>query len=358
MTVISDMALIELIGIGQRADAFSLRVLNPDRSPLGETIDVVGVPAPSLQVDTSRLSSIRTLSNVTILNPPAELDPNFARIQPILTLSNGSPYPLGVFMFGMDERTIYTASEIWTPEMFDEGFLLEQGLDRPWSIDVGGSVLTLFTQIAGSILGPFGIPTDYNVPDVLAASPVSFSVGSTGNAALQPLAELLGCFPPFFDNSGVHSLKLAPAAGAAADHTYTDGTRVFDGTFKATNSKFKAFNRYIVTGDAVSSAAVVGIFDLPDSAPNSYAQTGKRVTAPLHTVTGLTDPALAQQIALVDALTDRTTYATATFSAAADPRHDVFDTVNARGDLYLETGWQMELSSGGAHQHSLSRIWQ
>lgn len=352
----TDPAIIELAGVAQRADLFTFRVLNPDRSPLGTALKIVGNPAATVQVDTGR-ATIRTLSNVVILNPP-NLDVPRIRIQPVLTLANGSEYPLGVFMFGTDARSLSSAGDSWTPELFDETFLLSQNLDRTESIKAGTSVLAGFTRIAGEILNPNGIPTNYQVQDVITATALTYKVGTSRNDALLALAALLGALPPYFDNYGNYTLKAAASATDAPDHTYTTGTRIFDGTSVLTNSFYKAPNEYIVTGDAVNGSPVRGVYNLPDEAPNSYANTGRVVTAPTHVVSGVTDPALAALIARVDAVLDRTTYATAQFAAAADPRHDVFDTVNFLGDMYAETGWQLELSSGGAHSHSLTRLYQ
>lgn len=354
----TDAQIIELDGYVQRSDAFLYRILNTDRSPLAEAVDVVASPAPTVGLDTSRATGMRTMSGVTILSPPTDLIVPRARIQPLLALQNGSLYSLGVLMFGQDTRNLYTGGNIWVPELFDENFLLDQSLPATASRPAGSSVLEFFDALAGAVLGPLGVPVSYTVADVACATPLAYKVGTSRNAALRALAALLGALPPFFDNNGVYTLKGPPNPTDAPDHIYTPGTRVFDGTVSTTDSSYKAPNRYIVVGGDVSGVAIRGVFDIPDSAPHSYAQTGRRVTAPPHTVSGVTDNDLATQIAYVDAITDRTTYTTASFAAAADPRHDAFDSVSLYGDLYLETAWSISCESGGPHSHSLTRVWQ
>jgi hypothetical protein len=347
-------AVLDRIG-GQRADRFVFRLLNANRSPAGPDLLVQESSTPRVQVQTGR-KIMRTCSGVTISNVPADLDPNRMRVQPILTLSDGTVWPLGILMFGtLGERVYATGNEL-APELFDENFLLDQGLDRTWSLEKDASVLATFMAMAAEVLVPLGIPHTYSVQDQPAANPISWKVGSSRLDALNAMATLLGALPPFFDNSGTHRLKAPPQTGSA-DHVYASGGRIFDATTTLSSNRYKAPNRYIVVGDDVSGSPVRGVYDLPDAAPNSLAKTGRVVTAPTHTASGVKDAGLAAQIAYVDALTDKTAYATARFSAAADPRHDVFDSFALFGDLYLETGWDLACVSGGEHSHDGTRQW-
>lgn len=352
----ADSDIIELASGGQRADRFTFPLVGTDRTSLGVNLDAHADSAPSLSVQTTR-TSFRTLSGLVVTDPP-DLDLARTRVRPTLTLSNGSEYHLGVLMFGTNNRSIYASRQEWSPELFDETFLLDQDLPDTYSLATDGSVLTLFTLLAGQVLDPLGIPHQYEVDDVAAANPIVFKVSTSRNAALTALAALLGALPPFFDNEGIYRLKAAQTAGGAADHTYGLGTRIFDGTTTAVDSAYKAPNRYIVTGDDVSGAQVRGVFDLPAAAPNSYANWHRIVTAPSHNVPGVKDQALAEQIAYVDALTDRTAYSMIQFAAAADPRHDIFDSLSVLDVPYLETSWTLGMSSGGEHQHAGTRVWQ
>lgn len=355
MGAITDLEVIEL-ALGQRSDLFRLELLQADRTPLGVTLEAHAASKPTVQVNTAR-TSFRTMSGLLISNPPDD-DLSMLRARPILTLQNGSSYELGVLMFGTDTRRIYTAGNLWVPELFDENFLLDQDLDRSWSLPAGGSVLSFFAEMAGEVLGPLGVPTDYAVDDVPNATPLLYPVGTSRLKALNAMAALLAAFLPFFSNDGTHTLKVAPTVAGAADHVYSTGTRIFDGSAATTSSRYKAPNRYIVVGDDVGGFPVRGVYDLPAAAPNSAFQTGRIVTAPPHRVSGVTDPTLANQIAYVDALTDtKTTYGTATFDAAADPRHDLFDTVDLFGVRYLENGWSLPCVFDADHSHTLTRMW-
>ncbi len=355
MGALTDIGIIEL-ALGQRADLFRIDLVSADRSPLGITLDAHAASTPTVQVNTSR-TSFRTMSGLLVSNPP-DFNLGPVRARPVLTLQNGSEYELGILMFGTDARRVYTAGDLWVPELFDENFLLDQDLDRTWSLPAGGDVLAFFTAMAGEVLDPLGVPTDYQVGTVENATPLTYPVGSSRLTGLKALAALLGAFAPFFANGGAHTLKAAPTLASAADHIYSTGTRIFDGSTTITSSRYKAPNRYIIVGDDVGGFPVRGVYDLPAAAPHSAFNTGQIVTAPPHRASGVKDQTLADQMAYVDALTDtKTTYGTATFDAAADPRHDIFQTVDLFGVRYLETGWQMQCVHDGDHNHDLVRMW-
>lgn len=352
----TDEQLIELDGIGQRRDAFSFNLLNPDRTAAG-ALTVRKDTNPVLQVDTSR-TSMRTLQNIVVPDPPS-LGDNLGRlrVQPVMTLANGSQYKLGVLMFGEDDRNPTSPRTPWMPQLFDEAFLLSQNLDKSWSLPRGGSVLALFTALAAEILDPLGVPHLYEVDDVATDSDLLYPVGSNRNDALQALAKLMAALPPFFDNSGRHRLKQPPSIIMDPDHVYGAGTRIFKDSVTTKNTLYNAPNRYVVIGDNVGGSPVAAYYDLPDIAPHSAAQNGGNVITKSTTVPGVTDPTLAAQIAYVTAITDTQTYGTAEFDAAADPRHDIFQTVNLLQITYLEKGWSLTLREGGPHAHSLARFW-
>lgn len=352
--VISDEDLLDLRGIGQRQDSYTFLLLDSARTVLG-MLTPVADGSPSVQVDTSR-QSFRTVSGFTLIDPPSDIDLTRDRVQPVLTLPNGSSFPLGVLMFGEDSRRIYDRGQVWTPQLFDENFLLDQSLGRTWSLPKDGSVLGFFTDLATTVLDPLGIPHDYDVPDMPSAQAVVKKAGTSRLTAMNESAAALGCFPPYFDNDGVHRLRLAPKVVTVPDHSYGLGTRIFDDTTTLTSSLYKAPNRYIVIGKDLAGGPVRGVYDLPPSAPNSYGMTGRVVTAPVHSIPSITTNELARTAAYVDALTDQTSYRAAEFAAAADPRHGLFESVALFDDLYMETGWTLNMTAGADHSHSLTGV--
>lgn len=352
----TDADLLDLApGIGQRLDGFAFTLLNSDRTPAG-SLSVSKRAAPSIQVSTNR-TSMRTVNNLIVVDPPALSELAGLRLQPSMILQNGTVKRLGVLMFGQDQRQPISPRSPWVPQLYDEAFLLDQKLPASWSLPKGGSVLGTFAAMAGEILDPLGIPAVYDVPDVAADSDLLWAVGSSRNDALVSQAKLLGALPHFFDNDGVHRLQMPPTIDLDPEHFYDAGGRIIKNSVTTTSNLFSAPNRYIVTGDNISGAPVAGYYDLPPSAPHSAANNGGQIIAATQAVPGVTDPGLAAQIAYVNAITDRTTYGTAEFDSIIDPRHDIYDTVHLLGVTYLETGWTIECKAGGFMHHQLTRIY-
>lgn len=354
--MITDAQLIELDGIGQRVDSFVFELLNADRSIAG-ALEVEGDVAPLIEVNTQR-RAFRTLTSLTVADPPSSLNLGLERVRPVMFLQNGSRYELGVLMFGQDSRQPTSPREPWVPQLYDESFLLDQGLYRSWSIAVGTSALAAFVAMATEVLEPLSIPWDYSAAsDVLVSSPILYAVGSSRLDALNALAQVLGMLPPYFSNRGVHTLSPGPQPGATVDHTYGAGTRIFKDSTTVTSSGAAAPNRYIVTGDNIGGEVIFGVYDLPPAAPHSALNNGGAIIPVVHSVPGVSNATLAANIAYVDALTDQSTYGTAVFASAPDPRHDTFDTVELLRLPYLETGWTLACAPGGNHVHSLARLW-
>lgn len=342
-----------------RADDFTFDLVDAAGLSLGTLAVSNDVTAPTIRFDTAR-TVFRTLSGVEVLRTDLQaIDTENERLRVGITLQNGSAFPLGTFMFGQDNQQPASWGNRLTPELFDQAFLLDQQLEKTISIPTGGSVRGLIS----TLLAPFSFDVRIDMPDQAAAAPLLFLAGTSRYDALKMAASLLGCFNPYLDNAGVLRFKAPRGAGdTQVDHTYLIGDgatrgRIFDESVMISNDSYRAPNRYIVTG-ADPSQPIVGVYDLPDSAPHSAVNRGGRVvTAPVRTVQGLSDPALAVALAYQDAITDRSSFSTVRFAAAADPRHDGFDIMNVLGVRYLETAWELELSVGGEHRHEGSALW-
>jgi hypothetical protein len=355
MTFLSDAQILDpLPGLGQRADDFSFELLGPGRASLGFLNVVADTQTPSVQLDTTR-TSFRLMNGVEVVATDlSQIDLFNDRVRPWMTLQNGSRYPLGVFMFGEQVENPYSWGTVWTPSLFDETFIVDQAMSRPVSLPIDSSVLKLYQQLTDELNLP---DVSYSVEDVQATSPVTWKVGESRYVILKALATLLGCFPPHFTNAGTFMLRTFPAVGdTSVDHVYDVGTRILDGTSQIVSDAYLAPNQWIVIGDSTTTP-IIGIYNLPDSAPASAANRGFVVTAPPISLPGLKYAPWADVIARNAALTDTTAYGKGKFEGTADPRHEVFDTISLFGLRYLETGWQLQCTSGGTHQHSMQRIY-
>jgi hypothetical protein len=57
-------------------------------------------------------------------------------------------------------------------------------------------------------------------------------------------------------------------------------------------------------------------------------------------------------------VSDSRTWQLVSFTTALDPRLDLFGLFQIDSDLYLETEFRFELTSGGGHQHVGSKLWR
>lgn len=340
-----------------RHDGFRFDLLDSQHRLIGQLDAARDTPA-QVQLDTTR-TSFRMVNNLHVTASDLNaIDIIHDRVRPVMILEDGAQFPLGVFMFGDDARALFSWGIEWTPTLFDEAFILDQGTSIPYGARPGDSLLAL----VNAVLAPFNLPSiSIEVPDaaVPGDTPLSFPAGSTTSyQILATLAPLLSAFPPFFDGNGTFTFKALLRPGQPTpDDIYESGqlSRILDGTPNFASSAYKAPNQWIVVGGTTTDP-VIGIYDLPASSPNSITQRGYLVQAPTITMQGV-DASVANLAAFRAAITDRNAYGTARFDGSIDPRHGTFDVVQFMGDMYLETGWQIQCASGGAHTHNLTRLW-
>lgn len=334
-----------LVG-GQRGEDYEFDLLDQAHNVVG-SLDVDLTAPPTVTFDGSR-STPRTCTGLKVNKSTlADIDTRRERVRPVQRLENNDRKSLGVFMFGTDVRAPQGGGVLWTPDLFDESFLLTQALDRNVGLQPGGSVLGLLAQLVGEV-GITQIVSE--VADQPAGSALTYAVGSLRSDAANALAQLLGGYPPFLDSNGALYLKAIPSAGSGPDHIFEPGGRVINDSLKVTNTNYKAANEYVVVSGS-SSAPVVGIYYLPDAAPNSVAQTGETIVKNMPPVQGLSQSA-ANDVAKAYAITDTSNYLQASWSSIADARHGGYDLCQVYGQLYVEQSWSIVCFAGQPMTHA------
>lgn len=347
----TDTQLLDLTdGVGQRADTFEFTLVDDEGNNLG-TLRPNRASPGRVSVDTSRIT-VWTCDGLQIPNVDANaINPLSDRLAVTMRLQNGSGFPLGTYMFGDHNRT-RSPAEVWQPNLFDRCFILNQSLGKTHARRPGASLQEFFTAIANDV----GITQiAFEVGDTDAGTTLTYPAGSNRYDALKALAALMGAFPPYMDASNVLVVSAPPDILTGADRSYGPNGHLIRNTVTATEDSYRAPNRYVVTaGNA--QAPIVGIYDLPDSAPQSFVNRGFRVTVST-TQQGLKNNSQATQAAKTLAMKDHQNYEKVTFQSTADPRHGVYDVIQLEESIYLETGWSLNLVSGGTHDHSCTRIW-
>jgi hypothetical protein len=132
---------------------------------------------------------------------------------------------------------------------------------------------------------------------------------------------------------------------------------VYADSIVQSNATLESPNRYVVISTSGNlPTPVVGVWDVPATAPHSYENRGFRVLAVAERQ-GLS-LVQANDTARVLGQQGADTYQWASFAAASDPRHDTFNTVVWQGAVWREQAWSLALQAGTEHRHELRRSYQ
>lgn len=369
--------LLDLIDVVQRRESVKYEVLDSRLEWLFDIHPIVG--NAQIRVDANATVK-RTLSDLRLTpDDEARIDVFAHRLRPVWQIEVArnrqvvvagtettrpvvtetpiyADYPLGVFVFSSADRVRQPWGIELTATLHDQSVILNQARETGLSLPAGANIV----DAALSIIAECGIPSVQVKPSEMTVSaPVAWPAGTSRLEILNQLCGMLGYHPVYFDNEGRLRARAAeyPIVDLPPDHTYRldETSRVVTGTITETSDLLDAANRYIVRSSAPSGTEIVGYYDLPANAPQSIARRGY-VIASVSDEPGISDSATATAAAARNAAQART-YLHADFTATADPRHDIFDIVDYLGDNYRETGWELELKTGGRHTHHLRRTY-
>ena len=349
MTVPKNRLLDLEPGIGQVASTVRFQVLDRDLQIIGT---ITPIAAGTMTANTTGTNK-RTLNGVNFdayaLN---EINPFVDRIKPIWVLEDGTEWPLGVFVFTHVINRLGTYVDVMETTLVDQDFVLTQGTRSTFNVPVNGSVVTAVEDILSQVrITTSMIPTTSmaQIGDAL-----TWPAGTSRLKILQDLCVFGGWLPPFFDNDGTLHIQYPPRMDAdPPDHIYwSDDSRVLRASITESDNLLDAPNVYIVTGSGPSNgpvyAATQVAADLPFSVENRRFEIVS-ITKPQ----GITTSAQAEQMANTLAASAKAGFKNIDFQGFADPRHDLFQTVQWDGAMYRETGWSLTLKPGGLHTHKL-----
>lgn len=330
-------------------------MVNRDRAPqitndVGRTIrrTVSGIevqPRPLVDVDASHIyaEDLSTLST---------------RVRVTWVLGTGDEYPLGLFLWGDDSATVWTWGSPRSGSLVDQMQVLNDPLEVSIGYGVGQNIhaaLVEQVEAAGFDSTRYSIETS----SLTLTQPVAWAAGrDTRVKVIESLCALAGFLPPYFSNDELLVCRAAPdLASAAADFTYGTGGVVLDGSIVTSSDILSAPNRYQVIDTSQTATEIVGIFDVPDAAPNSYVNTGRRITRTIE-LQGLASTTAANDAAAAAYVADQSTYSWLSFETTPDPRNDTFDVIDFDGTLYLQLSWRLVCEAGGRMAHECRGTYQ
>ena len=371
--------LCTLSGISQRGETIRYDLLDASNVVIGQvevqaetTIPPTSgadvprahhVMPPIMQNDVSRVPH-RQLQNMVIApSSSAHINPVTQRIRPVWRIQNPATpggyddYPLGVFLFADATAHLWSWGLEMDGTMHDQGIILAQPIVSSITFAPGTPCTTAILAVAAMV--NLGTPTVDASPAVIGTPNLWAAGRDTYEKVLEDLCSLAGFLPPYFDNLGTLVCRQAPDLGSAVpDFSYGLAApgivagAVLEGTVTTSSDLLTAPNIYIAVDTGSTASPIVGVYAIPDSAPNSYSNRGFWVPKVLQQQ-GLGSPDAAQAMAKAAYSADPAAFTWVGFGSVVDPRHDTFNIVAFNGVNYREANWRMRLEPGAGQEHDL-----
>jgi hypothetical protein len=340
--------------VGQRSATFRFGLMNavtgkilPDLNPLRDTV-------PTLSHDTTRTIK-RQVTGLTLgVTDTARINSVQDRVTLFMGLA-GVEYPLGRYVFSDESALVTTAGDLGNYMLLDEMYVIDQEIEKSISSHTASGeqgVSPLLTQILDPLLVHYIIePSQYGTIG-------TWPIGTNRGNVLEDLALDGDYQSPWFDNDGImRFIRTFDPAAVTPTFDWDANQVVIRDTPIRTSDLLSAPNRFIVISNSTSEGgqsqvAVVGVYDVPASAPWSIANRGFVVP---RTVT-LTVNSLTQANAIAANLGQRqTVFERYEISTAPDPRHDSYDVVRWQEQNWLELAWSLPLIEGSTMSHTIRR---
>jgi hypothetical protein len=347
--------ILNLDGVRRRVDRFEFELCDREWNPIG-TLNPDRGQQISITNDTTN-EIPRKLSGFKLLSDEADdVNTMSDRLRVYMALQNGDRRRLGSFM--------------WEDESEPE---------RPWGVEHHGSLTDLNQILASPSTKAYGwgrggtitlimffllFQASFELKDIAVIGeeanrglrqPRSWEPGSTWLHKLNDMGVGCGFGPPWFNRDGLLYFDEIPDPAFAQPTVpaYDDDTRVIANSIVPSNDMLKAPNDFGLF-DSGTDRLIAGRYQLPASAPHSFANRGWRL-GHVESTQGMSSQDGANKGAQ-NLARKSDVYEYLTFSSTLDPRHDTYDIVDAFGKRWLEVSWTMELRSGGTMQHNLKRV--
>lgn len=340
--------------IGVRTATYRFRLFN------GITNEDLGDITPYVQGARLTHDVGRTVKRDLSFNLGVEdadtIHPLTDRVEVFMLIGDVS-YPLGRYMFTDDLEAVSTSGNQASVQMVDEMFIVDQPIITSFSNlfingnsseSVHAAILRLLRDLPNLTLDIE--PSDQNAMFTAYA-------GSRRGSILATLATQGDYETPWMDNFGsFQMIRTVNAATTEARFDYDTRHQIFRDTITRTTDILNAPNRFVVVGNGsdANSAAIVGIYDVPPTAPHSIAQRGFVIPMFLDAQATSTSQAtaMARNVGLRFTATE-----TIQFTTPPDPRHDSYDVVLLEESQWLETSWSMSLTEGGDMTHTATKAY-
>lgn len=393
LTTLEPNDVFDLTIRGLRSATFAFTAVNRVTGVILGSITPIRNTVPSLTHDTSR-SVKRALTLTLNVADTALLDPISSAVRVTMVMADGQTFRLGRYIPVSISEIPTTAGTLSSVALVDEMFIIAQPISASFAATVAqigsftidgvarGSIYQAIqrfldrynvfnvrrdwgaissSSVAGGIVTSGGVRSiERNVEFTNYTSTGSWRAGVDGTTVLNDLALNGDYFTPWMSNDETfRMLRTYDPVHSVPSLDLDAQKNVFRDSVTRSNDLLNAPNRIIVTSNAAqgdsTEAPVVGMFDLPSSAPHSIANRGFIIAemVTMQVSTRSQADAIARNIALNKRITERVELTT-----PPDPRHDSYNVVRWDDELWLEVAWSMALVEGGGMRHTLQRIYQ
>jgi hypothetical protein len=347
--------ILNLDGVKIREDRFRFELCDRDWRPIGDLHPDRG-STPTISVNTEQVVS-RQLSGLRLMpDEAADINGLTDRLRVYMVLQNGASFLLGSFMWASASRPHRSWGIEHHGELGDLGIILDQESTRAYGWNRGtNAVLMMFFLLFRANIKQEWIETLGQDGRRSIAEPMSWEPGATWATMLTDIGNLFGFASPVWTREGKVRFDVAPSStrSPATVPAYEADTRILADSIAEHDDLLGAPNDFAAF-DSGNDRLRVGRYQLPSTAPHSFARRGFRLGM-TESVQGLESQAQANRAVRNMVRRSSRTYEWLAFDSTLDPRHDVFDVVPALGRTWIETAHAMELRSGGRHSHTLRR---
>lgn len=258
-------------------------------------------------------------------------------------------YPLGRYIPNSHITFVSTGGDQSSATFYDEGFIVDQELTQGFGSLIPSELLQTTLERCLTDL-----PITFTIEPSPFGATVSWGSGTRRGFIVDQMAIDGDWFSPWFDNTNVmRFIRSFDPATAIPTFDLDSGNQVIRGKVTRSTDLITAPNQFVVISNGVSalggsSSAVVGVYNVPDSAPHSALNRGFIIP---QTVTRQLDFATQAQAVAQNLGQQQVIYESVELYTAPDPRHDSYDVLRWQGANWLEVAWALPLIEGGQMQH-------
>lgn len=279
-----------------------------------------------------------------------------SRLEPFMIIK-GEAFQVGRYVPSDWARFPQTRGTTSSASFYDEGFIVDQQITNAFGAnDPAGE--TAFSMISRFVAQyPITSYIEPPGPSEAFTSVGSWSAGTRGGFILDQLALDGNYLSPWFDNSSVLQFKRAvDPAGELPSFDFDDGHSVIRNSIVESDNLIDAPNRFVVVGNSSAALenALVGVADVPSSAPHSIANRGF-VVADVSS-RQVTTSGQAAAIAL-NLVRNQTLVEQADLSTLSDPRHDSYDIILWQEEKWVEVAWTLPFDTTASMSHTLRKVY-